>query len=98
MNIKRILHKTVEIIDIIESIMMALEQFEKFDTTVAMEILKENRELDDEERIIRGLVTLIVGNLGEKTGLDKKEVDFVMRMALKAGCAVRKTAKNRTTQ
>jgi len=98
MNIKRILHKKVEIIDVIESIMMALDQFDKFDITIAMEILKENCELDDEERIIRGLVTLIVGNLGDKTGLDKQEVDFVMRMALKAGCAVRKRAKNKTTQ
>ena len=98
MNIKRILHKKVEIIDVIESIMRALDQFDKFDITVAMETFKENRELDDEERIIRGLVTLIVGNLGDKTGLGKQELDFVMRMALKAGCAVRKRAKNRITQ
>lgn len=98
MNIKRVLHKKVEVIDVIESIMRALDQFDEFDTTVAMEMFKENREMDDEERTITGLVTLIVGNLGDKTDLSEQEIDFIIRIALKAGRAVKKTAKNRITQ
>jgi len=47
MNIKRVLHKKVEVIDVIESIMRALEQFDEFDTKVAIEMFKENREMDD---------------------------------------------------
>ena len=98
MNIKRVLHKKVEVIDVVESIMRALEQFDEFDTTVAMEMFKENREIGDEDRIITGLITLIVGNLGDKTDLSEQEVDFIIRIALKAGGVVRKTAKNGITQ
>jgi len=101
MNIKEILHKKVEIIDVIESIMRALEQFDEYDVTVAMEMFKENLkqenfpEMNDEERIITGLITLIVGNLGEKTELSEQEVDFVIRIALKAGNLVRKKTRNK---
>ena len=98
MNIKEILHKKVEIIDVVESIMRALEQFDEYDVTVAMEMFKENRKIGDEERIITGLITLIVGNLGDNTDLSEQEVDFVIRIALKAGNLVRKMAKNRITQ
>jgi len=97
MNVINNMHKKIRIIDVIESIMRALEQFDEFDVTVAMEMFEENSKMDDEERVIMGLVTLIVGNLGDKTDLSKQEVDIMMGIALKASRAVRKTAKNRIT-
>lgn len=95
MNIIKNIHKKVRIIDVIDSIMKALEQFDGFDAIVTMELFKENQKMDDKERTITGLVTLIIGNLGENADLSEQEVDSVIRFVLKIGREVRKRAKNR---
>jgi hypothetical protein len=95
MNIIKNIHKKVRIIDVIDSIMKALEQFDGFDATVTTELFKENQKMNDKERTITGLVTLIIGNLGENADLSEQEVDSVIRFVLKIGREVRKRAKNR---